>query len=137
MQKKNLTNDHFSESIHGHTYSLGHISSILNSILSSIGLRASAKSMTNYSDALNISDFVPCWQTGRDWLLKLGLYKLNEPKGYSDDWIWITDHSIQLGAEKILLVLGIKEQNIPSERALTFDDLAPLGLYIPMIFENA
>ena len=86
--------------------------------------------MTTYSEALNITDLVPCWQTGRDWLLKLGLYKLNEPKEYSDDWIWITDHSIQLGAEKVLLVLGIRERHIPAGRALTFDDLTTLGLYI-------
>jgi hypothetical protein len=128
--KKNQTSNYFSESIYGHTYSVGHVSSILNSILSSIGLRASAKSMTNYSEALNIIDIVPCWQTGRDWLLKLGLYKLNEPKEYSDDWVWITDHSIQLGAEKVLLVLGIREKHIPAGRALTFDDLTTLGLYI-------
>jgi len=86
--------------------------------------------MTNYSEALNISDLVPCWQTGRDWLLKLGLYKLNEHKNYSKDWVWITDHSIQLGPEKVLLVLGIREHSIPSGRALTFDDLTTLGLYI-------
>ncbi len=57
---------------------------MLKLILSSIGLRASDKSMTNYSEALNLTDFVPCWQTGRDWLLKIGLYKLNEPKDHSD-----------------------------------------------------
>ena len=86
--------------------------------------------MHSYSKALNIYDFVPCWQTARDWLLKLGLYKLTEPKKHSDDWIWITDHSIQLGAEKVLLVVGIRECQIPTGRALTFEDLTPLGLYI-------
>jgi hypothetical protein len=86
--------------------------------------------MAKYSEALGLNDLVPCWQTGRDWLLKLGLYKLNEPKEYSRDWIWITDHSIQLGSEKVLLILGIREGHIPLGRALTFDDLTTLGLYI-------
>lgn len=86
--------------------------------------------MINYSEALNIVDLVPCWQTGRNWLLKLGLYKLNESKENATDWVWITDHSIQLGAEKVLVVLGIRAKDIPSGRALTLDDLTTLGLYI-------
>ena len=62
--------------------------------------------------------------------MKLGLYKLQQPKSYTDDWIWIADHSIQLGVEKVLVVLGIREIDIPNDRALQFKDMTVLGLKV-------
>ena len=51
-------------------------------------------------------------------------------KEFAADWVWVTDHSIQLGQEKVLVVLGIREKDIPSGRALTLDDLTTLSLHI-------
>ena len=45
----------------------------------------------------------------RLWLLRLGLYQLLRPKVQADDWMWIIDHTIQLGDRKCLLVLGIRQ----------------------------
>lgn len=103
----------------------------LQLILSSIGIRASARAVeiTNHHNATN-ENGSPSWYTGRLWLMKLGLYKLNETKVQANDWIWIADHSIQLGTEKVLVVLGIRAINIPEERALVFSDMTPLGLFI-------
>jgi hypothetical protein len=47
---------------------------------------------------------------------------------YADDWIWIVDHTVQWGAEKCLLILGIRKKDLPKNRALTFVDLEPLEL---------
>ena len=71
---------------------------------------------------------MPTWYTVRIWLLKLGLYKLSRPKEQADDWIWIADHSIQLGAEKCLVILGIRRKDLPKDRAIILSDLEPLAV---------
>jgi len=45
----------------------------------------------------------------RLWLMRLGLHQLLRPKEQADDWMWIIDHTIQLGDRKCLLVLGIRQ----------------------------
>jgi hypothetical protein len=47
----------------------------------------------------------PC---GRWWLLRVGLYELQRPKERADDWIWFVDHTIQLGAYRVLLIVGVR-----------------------------
>jgi hypothetical protein len=60
--------------------------------------------------------------------LKLGLFKLQQPKNIADDWVWIVDHSIQTGAEKCLVVLGIRAKDLPKDRALALSDVEPLAV---------
>ncbi len=38
----------------------------------------------------------------RLWLLRLGLHQLIRPKAQADDWMWIMDHTMQLGERKRL-----------------------------------
>jgi hypothetical protein len=42
------------------------------------------------------------------WLLRLGLYELQRPKECADDWIWILDHTIQVGKAKCFVVVGVR-----------------------------
>lgn len=72
----------------------------------------------------------PCsWATGRLWLLRLGLYKLTRPKQPADDWVWILDHSVQIGQEKCLLILGIRLSALRGTSCrLTHADLEPIAL---------
>jgi hypothetical protein len=50
----------------------------------------------------------PCANTARMWLLRLGLYELVRPKRKAEDWVWILDHTVQLGPHKTLVILGIR-----------------------------
>lgn len=50
----------------------------------------------------------PVANTGRLWLLRVGLYELTRPKEQADDWAWIMDHTIQLGPWKCLIILGVR-----------------------------
>lgn len=50
----------------------------------------------------------PCANAGRTWLFRLGLYELTCPKEQADDWIWLVDHTVQLGAHKGLLIIGLR-----------------------------
>ncbi len=71
----------------------------------------------------------PNWTTGRLWLLRLGLYKLTQPKPRADDWAWLIDHSVQAGKTKCLLVLGIRLCELPPVgEPLRHADLEPMAL---------
>ena len=72
----------------------------------------------------------PCsWWAGRLWLLRLGYYKLTRPKVHADDWVWIADHSVQVGQEKCLLILGMRlSQWPPDGRAVGHADVEPIDL---------
>lgn len=70
----------------------------------------------------------PTNTTIMNWVKKLGYYQLNKPKTKADDWIIIPDHSIQLGPEKLFVILGIRESKIDFTRPLQYQDLTPLLL---------
>ncbi len=71
---------------------------------------------------------VPEWQTGRSWILRLGYYELYRPKEKADDWAWIVDHSVQVGATKCFVILGIRLKNVPLERSLTHQDMEVIDI---------
>lgn len=50
----------------------------------------------------------PCANSGRMWLMRLGLYELLRPKEVADDWVWIMDHTVQLGPWKCLVIVGVR-----------------------------
>jgi hypothetical protein len=50
----------------------------------------------------------PTHTTIQNWILRLGLYELERSKERASDWIWIVDHTIQIGDIKCLLVVGIR-----------------------------
>ncbi len=58
-------------------------------------------------------DKVPHWTTGRLWLLRLGHARLHQPVQRRRDWAWLTDHSVQIGQDKLLVVLGLPLADLP------------------------
>lgn len=50
----------------------------------------------------------PTHATIQNWILRLGLYELQRPKERASDWVWIVDHTIQIGDIKCLLVVGVR-----------------------------
>jgi hypothetical protein len=56
---------------------------------------------------------VPHYTTVRLWLLRLGYHKLCRPKKRASDWVWIIDHSNQIGQEKCFLILGVRLSQLP------------------------
>jgi len=51
---------------------------------------------------------VPTANSGRLWLMRLGLYELRRPKEAADDWVWVMDHTVQLGPWKCLVIVGVR-----------------------------
>ncbi len=71
----------------------------------------------------------PSWYAGRFWLLRIGYYKLMKPKERADDWVWIIDHTVQLGVEKCLLILGVRLSHLKLDMTLKHEDVEPIALY--------
>jgi hypothetical protein len=56
-------------------------------------------------------------------------YKLERDKEKAEDWIWIVDHTVQLGHEKCLVILGIRQSRLPSiELYPAHEDVEPIAL---------
>lgn len=62
------------------------------------------------------------------WVRKIGYYVLTKAKPVADDWVILLDHSIQLGPEKLFVILGIRERDINFRRPLRYQDLDPLWM---------
>ena len=65
----------------------------------------------------------------RLWLLRLGLHQLNRPKTPADDWMWIVDHTMQLGERKCLIIVAIRQSAWEAkERVLSHEDVELIDL---------
>lgn len=72
---------------------------------------------------------VPAPNTAESWLLRLGLHELLRPKEKADDWVFIVDHTLQLGAMKCLVIVGVRLSVWNKLTApLTHEDLTVLTL---------
>jgi hypothetical protein len=79
---------------------------------------------------------VPCFSTIRSWLLRLGHYTLMRPLDKTKPWLWLIDHTIQIGTVKILVILGCPIDQVPfGQRALQLSDLQLVAL-VPMEKSN-
>jgi hypothetical protein len=75
---------------------------------------------------------VPCANSGRLWLMRLGLYELLRKKEVAKDWVWIMDHTVQLGPHKCLVIVGVRLSAWRQKKApLEHEDLSLLKL-VPM-----
>ena len=73
----------------------------------------------------------PCANTARMWLLRRGLYELVRPRRKADDWVWILDHTVQLGPHKALAIVGVRLGRW-KRRPLRHDDVTVLDI-TPML----
>lgn len=72
---------------------------------------------------------VPAANTVQSWLLRLGLYELERPKPQADDWVIMLDHTSQLGAQKCLVILGMRLSDWNNlQRPLALQDMTVLML---------
>ncbi len=59
----------------------------------------------------------------------MGLYELTRPLEIADDWIWLVDHTVQIGAIKCLLIVGVRLSVWQElDRPLTHQDLSVVAL---------
>jgi hypothetical protein len=127
----------FRQRLPGHTYSVGHVLWLVALVLQSASsLRGAPRAMAIGLRVLQLPYGVPAWSTVRLWLLRLGYYKLTRAKEQADDWAWIIDHTVQMGQEKCLVILGVRLHVVSTlKRPLSHEDVEPLIL-LPMSPSN-
>jgi hypothetical protein len=90
-------------------YSLGAIGWFLELVLSAPCSQRAAATIVGWISRLWPGFHqTPCANAGRNWLFRLGLYELLCPKEAADDWVWLVDHTVQLGAHKGLVIIGLR-----------------------------
>lgn len=92
-------------------------------------LRGASRVFEIVSSFFQLGQASPSWYSGRLWLMRIGYYKLFREKEIADDWIWIIDHTIQIGNEKCLIILGIRQSALPvGELYMNHEDEEPIAL---------
>ncbi len=114
----------------GHGYGLQTIWLFLQLVLDAgVSLRGVSRVMEILGNVLGLTLPVPCWTTGRLWLLRLGHAMLTQSLEAAEDWAWLIDHSVQIGQEKCLVILGIRLCHLPPPgQPLRHEDLHLIAL---------
>lgn len=92
----------------------------------SASFRAVAKVGLILNIYVNLTLRQPTHSTILTWVKKIGVYQLKKSKEKSDDWVLIIDESIQIGQEKLLVIMGVQLSKIDFTRPLQYGDLTPL-----------
>ena len=92
-----------------------------------IGLRSCVSCLEIVFDWLGVTEELPKWTTVRSWLMRVGVAAIEAPVERAEDWIWMADHSSQIGPEKTLVILGLRASKMPPPGiALTHQDVRVL-----------
>lgn len=92
-------------------------------------MRGASRVFEIISSFFQLGQASPSWYSGRLWLMRIGYYKLFREKEKADDWIWIVDHTIQIGNEKCLVILGLRQSQLASaELYINHEDVEPIAL---------
>lgn len=118
----------------GHQYSVCTIQlAILQLTESLTSFRGTQRNFELFSQFFNLQ--TPCFAAIRTWMLRFGLYMLRQNAGFRSDWIIVFDHTIESGAVKCLVTLGIsrerfekKIQDGNAELALCHKDMTVLDI---------
>ena len=98
-------------------------------LVAGVSLRAAPRVLETVGRALGLDWPVPHWTTGRLWLLRLGHATLAAGKARADDWAWLIDHSVQIGQDKCLVILGIRLSELPGRgQSLRHEDMELIEL---------
>ncbi len=115
----------------GQQYSLEQISFVVQELIlnARTGFRGASRVMGSVARMFGLNWEVPHHTTCRAWLQRIGLFQLQRPKDMADDAIWIVDHTVQIGQEKCLVILGLRLRDMPAAgTALSLADLQLLNL---------
>jgi hypothetical protein len=111
-------------------FAFGVIALFWQSVLrAATSLRAASAVLQMFQGLIPHLEQRPSANTGQMWLLRIGLYEITRPKEQADDWVWIVDHTIQIGSLKCLLVMGCHLRVWQADRRpLEHQDLEVLAL---------
>jgi len=92
-----------------HGFSVGIVDFFLRLVTeAATSLRGAAAVLRLCARYLPHTHRTPVWNSGRWWLLRVGLFALRAQPARGDDWVWMMDHTVQLGPWKCLVIVGIR-----------------------------
>ena len=117
----------------GGQYSCSLVSYFVDLFLeTSASLRCAASAFAVFVRHFHLDLAVPSFTTIRVWVLRLGCYALLRPLPQDVPWLWFIDHTIQVGAKKLFLIVGCPMSAVPfGQRCLSLADLRLVAL-VPM-----
>lgn len=136
---KSLKSRYEPQMLPNHTYPLQMIALAIFIVVHAKGsLRCAAKTTGFFARMMGWEFSSPVHATVDNWVRRLGLYVLQ----YSEDkvgcYVGIIDESIQIGREKLLLLLGcLQFKNQRRCQPLNFDDVEILGLQVARSWKSA
>ena len=78
----------------------------------------------------------PCATTIRSWMLRLGYAALTRQLPHGHRWVWLIDHTLQIGPQKLFVIVGVPLDAVPfGVRPLNLSDLYLIAL-VPMAESN-
>jgi len=121
----------------GGQYSCSLVSFFVDLFLqTSASLRGTAAAFAVVVRHFHLDVPVPSFTTIRAWVLRLGCYALLRSLSQDVPWLWIIDHTIQIGAKKLFLIVGCPLADVPfGQRGLSLADLYLVAL-VPMEQSN-
>jgi hypothetical protein len=87
--------------------------SLAVNLAQAVGFRGAQRALHIVFEWWGVSQNLPHWSAIRNWVQRLGVATLAEPLELADDWVWIADHSNQIGPEKALVVLAVRSSQLP------------------------
>lgn len=91
-------------------------------------MRGAAAGLSLIAMRLGLDVAMPSFGALRSWILRLGCYALTCPLP-SGEWVWLIDHTVQIGPCKLLVIVGCPLAKVPlGERPLQQSDLHLVGM---------
>lgn len=78
-----------------------------------IGFRPTETSLGIVFKWLGIDVKIPSFDSIRVWSCRVGIAQLKLAVRDGEAWIWLADHSNQIGEEKVLQIIGIRVKDLP------------------------
>jgi hypothetical protein len=114
--------------LYQHQYGKRMISLSVN-LAARIGLRAAERVLRIVFDWLGVQCDIPTWQSIRGWMQRVGLARMTKQPKEGEELHWLVDHSVQVGQEKVLAVVGVATSRLPARgQALKHEDLSLLTI---------
>jgi hypothetical protein len=102
---------------------------VVQFVCTGVALRAVPRVLQGVAAEWGHAGPIPHWTTVRLWMQRLGHAVLTAAKVPSQDWAWLVDHSVQIGQDKCLVILGIRLAALPPPgTALVASDLELIAL---------
>ncbi len=78
-----------------------------------IGFRPTESALKTVFEGLGVDAKVPSFDSIRTWSCRVGVAQLKSVQRDDEQWIWLSDHSNQIGQEKLLQIIGSRVKDLP------------------------